>query len=58
MKSSNLNELATLILKLTWSEMHEIVGSDGFCSSYSSAEPKKIISWAERQLLADKEVTQ
>lgn len=50
MKTATLKGLAEIILDLTWNEMQEVVGSDGFCSSYSAAEPKKLIAWAERQL--------
>lgn len=50
MKTPNLEKLAELLLALTWQEMQEIVGSNGFCASYSTADPKKIIAWAEQVL--------
>lgn len=49
MKSPNLTKLAEIILTLTWSEMNEIVGSDGFISRYSSTDPQRLIEWAKKQ---------
>lgn len=50
MKTPNLEKLAELFLALTWQEMQHIVGHDGFCSSYSTPDPKKLIIWAEQVL--------